>query len=311
MAGAHRRRSSGGELTGRIRGWPAGLAALILVLGLVLVGFIIVVLAQASDNGREQLLRSLAEICAQFLLAGVIGFLIKEYIDDRRAQQQRVDAAREEERRRQDALDTFRLDVLRRLVGTANTVRRAGITLDAERSTEAYVEQMRSLTDAYLELRVLMHEVTGNTDLRNPVFPDWDRIKPHLFKMRDYLHKCVGEFRDKKPQLQRLGSDRQSPTEPVEGVWARISSFPRVNELLVEDPRPPGEPPTALWTEFFGPYEQAIPMIRQAILRGGTRDTARPTVLAGTALPDQPLDFIDEPETPDLPASHHGGNDTM
>jgi hypothetical protein len=278
-------------LTGRVRGWPAGLAALIVLLALLLVGFIIGVLVQATGDGREQLLRSLAQVCAQFLLAGVVGFLVKEYVDDRRAQQERADAAQEEERRRQDALDTFRLDVLRRLVGTANAVRRAGIALDAERSAAAYVEQMRSLTDAYLDLRVLLHEVAGDTDLRNPVFPDWDKIKPHLFKMRDYLHECVGEFRDKNPRLQQLGTDRQSPAEPIRDVWAHISSFPRVSELLVEDPRPPGAAPTALWAGFFGPYEQAIPMIRRAILRGGTGDTGRPGVSAEVSTPAQPPHF--------------------
>jgi hypothetical protein len=294
MAGAHPRRSRG-ELTGRVRGWPAGLAALIVLLVLLLVGFIVVALVQASDSGREQLLRSLAQVSAQFLLAGVVGFFIKEYLDDRR-----------EERRRQDALDRFRLDVLRRLVGTANTVRRAGITLDAERSAEAYVEQMRSLTDAYLNLRLLMHEVTGSTDLRNPIFPDWDEIKPHLHRMRDYLHACVREFRDKRAQLQPFGTGQQPPAEPVGDVWADISSFPRVTELLVEDPHPTGQPLTAIWIEFFGPYQEAIRLIRRAILRGGTGDTGH----AGAATLDQPPDLTDdEDEMHSIPESHHRGNE--
>jgi hypothetical protein len=266
-------------MTSRVRGWPASLAALIVFLALLLVGFVMFVGVQATGADREQLLQSLAKVCAQFLLAGIVGFLIKQYVDDRRAQQQQEDAEREEERRRQDALDMFRLEVLRRLVGAANRVRRAGIALDAARSVEAYVEQMHSLTDAYLDLRLLMHEVAGDTRLRNPVFPDWDRIRPHLHQMRDYLHDCVREFRKENADLQRLRTDQPLPAEAAGAIWARISSFPRVRELLVEDLRPRGEPPTALWAGFFSPYEEAIPIIRRAILRGGSGDAGHPGVL--------------------------------
>ena len=106
-----------------------------------------VVWSQATSEGREELLRSLAQVGAQFLIVGLVGFFLKEYLDARREEQRRVDAEVGAERRRQDALDAFRLDVLRRVVGTANRVRRTAVVLDAERSAKAYAEQMRSLAD--------------------------------------------------------------------------------------------------------------------------------------------------------------------
>jgi hypothetical protein len=289
-------------MTSQEHRWPRRLVALIVLLGLLLLGIILFVWFKTTENGRDPLLRSLAQVCTQFLLAGVVGFLIKQYLDDRRDQQRqqdeedeeerrRQDAALDTERRRQDALDIFRLDVVRRLVGTANRVRRAGIELDAGRSQEAYVKQMQSLTDAYLDLRLLMHEVEGATGFPNPVFPDWIEIEPKLRKMRSYLHSCVQEFRDKNAELQRRSSPRhrrlarrRSRDGQSGDIWAVISSFPRVAELLVEDLRPPpGQPPPALWTKFFGPYEDAIPMIRRAILRGETVSRGPSDVAADTS----------------------------
>lgn len=318
-------------MTSQRQRWPRRLVALLVLLGLLLLGIIFFMWFETTENGRDPLLRSLAQICGQFLLVGVIGLLIKEYLDDRRDQQRqeeddrrdqqrqeeadrrdqqrqqdaadeeerrRQDAALEMERRRQDALDIFRLDVVRRLVGTANRVRRAGIELDAGRSVEVYVKQMQSLTDAYLDLRLLMHEVEGATGLPNPVFPDWTKIEPNLGKMRSYLHKCVREFRDKNAELQRRLVDQQPPAEHTADIWAVISSFPRVSELLVDDLRPPGKLPPALWTDFFGPYEDAIPMIRRAILRGETEDRNQSDVAA-----DVPSDEDQSPQSAHPPST--------
>jgi hypothetical protein len=270
--------------------------AIPVVLAALIVGFVAFVLRQATSEGQEELLRSLAQVGAQFLLVGLVGFFIKEYLDDRREQQRRADAEQDAERRRQDALDAFRLDVLRHIVGTANQVRRAGVILDAEGSAEAYAEQMRLLADAYLDLRVVTHEVAGAADAPNPVFPDWPAISLHQYKMRDYLQACVREFREENARLQRLRADQ--PAESADEVWARISSLPRVRELLVEDPRPRGGPPTPLWSEFFSHYEQAMPMIRRAILRGEMGDVGRPGGSADPSTEDRPPDAAPGSELP-------------
>jgi preprotein translocase subunit Sss1 len=252
--------------TGSRRQWRPVFVLLVSLLVLLIMAFITVVWRQATSEGREELLRSLAQVGAQFIVVGLVGFFVKEYVDSRREEQRRAEAELDADRRRQDALDAFRLDVLRRVVGIANKVRRASVVLDAERSAEAYAEQMRSLADSYLELRLVIHEVPGATVDPNPIFPDWPIIWHQLKKMRDYLHACVREFRQENPQLQRLEAGKN--VDSRDEIWQRISSLPRVSELLVEDPRPLDGAPTRLWSEFFGPYEDAMFFIRRAILRG-------------------------------------------
>ena len=197
--------------------------------------------------GRDTVLQELPKATFTFLLVGVLGVFVKELLDRRR-----------EEEARSEALNEFRREMVRRLVEATHRVRRIPILVEGDRSAEAYGEQMREATDAYLDLRAVRHEIDNLGVLENAAFDDWPVIRESLQVMEAYLAALLDEYRASNADVRRH-------PQP----WDAISVLPRLGELL--DEHPAAGPDSPFYVGFMAPYAHALAGMRAQILRTSPR----------------------------------------
>jgi hypothetical protein len=195
-----------------------------------------------SAHGRDEVLQELPKATFTFLLVGVLGVFVKEFIDRRR-----------EEAARSEALNEFRREMTRRLVDATHRVRRVPILIEADKSARMYSEQMREVTDAYLELRAVRHEIDNLGALENAAFDDWPATRQSLQAIEAYLAALIDEYRASNTAVQ----DHQP-------AWNAISELPRLRELL--DERPAAGADSPFYIGFIAPYAHALARMRAQML---------------------------------------------
>jgi hypothetical protein len=191
----------------------------------------------------------------------VIGSIVKLLVDDHQRRLREANEARAQAKKREQRLQEFRMDKVRRLVGVTNILRRAPVLIDAHRSAETYNEQMRAIVDAGLELRLIRHETDAIGRDPNPAFPHWSYIEGEISKMETYMKWLVDDFRDLSKKLNPLQRKAESESELdreelQQEVWDIIGNSPSVRDLLQEvDAKSPA---TRYSREYLKAYENAL-----------------------------------------------------
>ena len=164
----------------------------------------------------------------------VIGSIVKLLVDDHQRRLRQVDEKRAQAQQREQRLQEFRMDKVRRLVGVTNMLRRAPVLIDAHRSAKTYNEQMRAIVDGGLELRLIRHETDAIGRDPNPAFPQWPAISDEIRKMENYVAWVVNDFRENSKRLSELQRKAESDRSLQPNVWEQIGAIPSVSDLLHE-----------------------------------------------------------------------------
>ena len=194
---------------------------------------------------RDSFAVELGKTLLQIFTVAVIGTIIKLLLDDHQRRQREAHENRQRQLReatdarvraeqKEERLQEFRADKIRRLVGVTNVLRRAPVLIDAHRSAKTYNEQMREIVNAGLELRLIRHETDAIGALTNPAFPDWPKIRDDIRRMEDYVRGVVQDFRDSSKRLSELQRQPEENRKLQPEVWRQISAVDSVRDLLQE-----------------------------------------------------------------------------
>jgi hypothetical protein len=170
----------------------------------------------------------------QIFTIAVIGSIVKLLVDDHQRRLRETNEARVRAQQREQQLQEFRMDKVRRLVGVTNILRRAPILIDAHRSAKTYNEQMREVVNAGLELRLIRHETDAIGHDPNPAFPAWPDISGEFRKMEEYVAWIVKDFREHSKKLSELQRKAESDRALQPMVWDQIAAISSVRDLLQE-----------------------------------------------------------------------------
>jgi hypothetical protein len=232
-------------------------------------------LAYASLNGprRNAVLEEVPKATFTFLLVGVLGVLVKYLVDRHR-----------DERAREEQMDDFRKEMIDRLVEATSRIRRVPMLVDAHRSAKAYAEQMKETIDAYLEIRRTRHEIENIADL---AFRNWaPDIRNNIQAMEHYLEEVIAEFRASGAEILELDRKARRGWRGQAKVWRRISSLPRMEEMLAEHPSLGARSP--FYVGYLEPYGKALADMRRELLR--VPDTAREREPEATLAQTRPIE---------------------
>lgn len=213
---------------------PHKLYFLLLILGVAALLGVFGIYLRTDTAHRTTLLIEIAKGLIQILGIGIIGALVKFLFDDYWDRRQRADKLKALEQQRNEALQEFRLDKIKRLVLVTNVLRRAPVLIDAHRSAKTYNQQMRALLDARLELRLLRHEINAAGPGVNPAFPRWPEIRDQLRKMEDYVAWLEKDFRKNSKGISELQLEAEKDRSRQGAVWERIRQLESVGDLLNE-----------------------------------------------------------------------------
>jgi len=145
--------------------WLLWTVLTILVAGAV-IGLFFFYGSLTDTANREALVAEGAKALLTLLTVGVVGVIVKLLVDDRAYAQKKSDEERLQIEQRQYAervradekeerLQAFRTDKIRRLAAVTNVLRLAPTLIAANRSAKTYNEQMRLVINAGLELVLL------------------------------------------------------------------------------------------------------------------------------------------------------------
>jgi hypothetical protein len=204
----------------------------------------------AGHVEQQKLLGELAKVLMQLAAVGVVGAVVKAFLDSAQDRRRRTDQLRDQardlaeatldrERTRQAWLAEFRSDKLKRLIAATNKVRTARILIPAHGSARTYGEQMRELLDTALEIGLLVHETDAlGPDQRNLAFTDWPSLSSRLRDMREYLEALQPEFQmhyeriaERQVVAEAAAADR--PQLRAE-IRRDIEQLPGIQGLLAE-----------------------------------------------------------------------------
>jgi hypothetical protein len=203
--------------------------------------------------GRDKVLQEIAKVTWQFVLIGVLSVFLKYLLD-----RHRDDGLAKEQ------MNRFRASMIRRLVETSHTVRRAPIFVSTDPSNVSYATQMRRIIDAYFELGGIRHEIDNLGEVKNSAFSAWPDVRKRLRAMESYLFKVITEFRARQEGLREQAGGDDRGTDSVLAPDA-IKQLPHLQEMLYETYSRPRNSP--FFQEFVKPYQLALTAMRADLLK--------------------------------------------
>jgi hypothetical protein len=242
---------------------------LLLVTVAAVIGLVALYLFVFEPKDRAGFAGEIGKGLISIITVAVIGSVVKLLVDDHQRRLRDLTEARVRAQEREQRLQEFRSDKVRRLVGVTNILRRAPTLIDAHRSAKTYNEQMREVVNAGLELRLIRHETDaiGNP---NPAFAAWDTIRGEIRKMEGYIKWLVDDFRAHSKALGELQSKAEADRQLQPMVWERIRALPSVSDLLYEIDTPNAK--TRYAGEYLKAYEAAMQMMIKSSVIGSTPD---------------------------------------
>jgi hypothetical protein len=235
----------------------------LIVLAAAAIVILVILYSFEDDIGKRSLRVEAGKGLIQVIGIGVIGALIKFLFDSYQDTQHRIEDLRALARAKSDAMAEFRRDKIRRLVQVTNTLRRAPILIEADRSASVYKEQMRQLIDAGLELRLVRHEIDAlGGDEANAAFPAWPKIRSHFRSMDAYFGSLHQEFRERSELVSELQVIAERDPSRQHEVWAEISRMPTIVDLLAETDAQSRD--TKFYKEYFVNYESILASMTRA-----------------------------------------------
>jgi hypothetical protein len=168
----------------------------------------------------------------QLFLIGVLGAVLK-LLGDLYADRREPDADAERVRAERDAeAERFRSDVRRRLVAATNTLRKARILIEANRSVLTWSTQMMEIVGARFDLSALRHELEVSVGARAAPFPDPELVILPIQEMERYLEWLTDDLEHKKDlsELQREAEKKDltadARAELQRAVWDGLLGAP-------------------------------------------------------------------------------------
>jgi hypothetical protein len=199
-----------------------------------LIGMAILYVFVFDATNRESFEFEIGKGLISVFTVAVIGSIVKLLVDDHQRRLREANEKHAQDQLREERLQEFRLDKVRRLVGVTNILRRAPVLIDAHRSAKTYNETMHEIVDAGLELRLIRHETDAIGQDPNPAFPQWPTIRSEIHKMEDYVKWVVDDFRNHSKDLSELQRKAESDRKLQPKVWEQIGAIDSVRDLLQE-----------------------------------------------------------------------------
>jgi hypothetical protein len=260
------------------------------LLGLGAAAALVTLYCNQDVTGRNTLLIEMGKGLIQLIAIGIIGAVVKFLFGSYQSKQQLAEQNRQQMRARNDAINDFRRDKIRRLVQVTNAIRRFPILLEAHRSAKTYNEQMRGLVDASLELQLIRHEIDAiGPGVENPAFPGWPSIRDAIRGMEQYFRGIQtdwGRHSKRVSELQREAEKERSRKSTVwkmfrakaeddrlaaqNKVWEDIKAISSVEDLLKASDASSQE--TKFHIEYLTNYQTALDLMVKASLFTGEKD---------------------------------------
>ena len=220
-----------------------------------------------EDEGRADVLAHMAKLAFQLLAIVIAGALVKLAIDNSK-----------EYRERKQRLTDDQTSYTRRIIDVSHKLDIARLQILANRSVKTWSHEINHLVDAYVDLRDLQHDVLTTQRSPDPLFVDWDMIRPKLDVMVAYLGALIDEYSENKKKLseqQREAEDTNHSPEDrqvrQQEVWQGLRGLARLGDLV-------GAHPTGGYADFRRSYRSALALMRANLggrrARRGTQDDA-------------------------------------
>jgi hypothetical protein len=188
---------------------------------------LLVVFLSVDAKQRGELGLELGKGLIQLLVVVVVGAALKLLVDRYHDQQQSAEQNRQ-----------FRQDKYDRLVQATDKLRRVPILINANRSVEAWSEQMLAVIDANLALRMIKHQISSSRGLDEPPFSDYDKLVRLLELMYEYTDWVTADFANSKKELSELqhqAEERDLSAQELghrqDAVWEGIRKLESIDDM--------------------------------------------------------------------------------
>lgn len=218
---------------------------------------LVAALVLLDGEGRKSTLVEVGKLCAQFIILVLLGLLVTGRVDQLRAREAELTAARER-----------RESHVRRLIDLTHDVDLARLLISANRSVKSWSEQMIDrVIPAYTELRDLEHDQKTASAAGEPIFAFEARILEHFQGMNGWLQALCTEFANNKKDLAELQLEAENDRSKQDEVWSRMQALPFLGDLVRE-----GE----THGKFRATYKQVLTLMRSELSARGLSGSAGP-----------------------------------